>query len=123
MTCWSAATPSIPHLFHIARHLVRLAAELPKPNAERLREYRDSALESLKFQLFSPAPIHAELEKARLANSLTFLVENLGGAHPLVVKVLGERSPSARAAELIDGCKLARSRRAPPPRRRRLEGH
>ncbi len=66
-------------LFHIARHLVRMAAELPKPNADRLREYRDSALESLKFQLFSPAPIHAELEKARLANSLTFLAENLGG--------------------------------------------
>ncbi|MGH7170241.1 MAG: S46 family peptidase [Gemmataceae bacterium] len=105
------------HLFHIARHLVRMAAELPKANAERLREYRDSALESLKFHLFSPAPIHAELEKARLANSLTFLVENLGGSHPLVVKVLGERSPSSRAAELIDGCKLI-----DPAERRRLVG-
>jgi len=102
-------------LFHIARHLVRLAAELPKANAERLREYRDSALESLKFQLFSPAPIHPELEKARLANSLTFLIENLGGSYPLVVKVLGERAPSARATELIDGCKLA-----DPAERRRL---
>jgi hypothetical protein len=105
-------------LFHIARHLVRLAAELPRPNAERLREYRDSALESLKFQLFSPAPIHSELEKAKLANALTFLVENLGGSHPLVVKVLGERSPSARAVELIDGCKLA----DPAERRRLAEG-
>ncbi len=102
-------------LFHIARHLVRLAAELPKANAERLREYRDSALESLKFQLFSPAPIHAELEKARLANSLTFLAENLGGSHPLVVKVLDERAPSVRAAELIDSSKLA-----DPAERRRL---
>ena len=53
-----AATPSTRELFHIARHLVRLAAEQPKPNAERLREYRDSALESLEFQLFSPAPIY-----------------------------------------------------------------
>jgi len=105
-------------LFHIARHLVRMAAELPKANAERLREYRDSALESLKFQLFSPAPIHAELEKARLANSLTFLAENLGGGHPLAVKVLGERSPSARAAALIDGCKLI----DPAQRRRLAEG-
>lgn len=102
-------------LFHIARHLVRMAAELPRANAKRLREYRDSALESLKFQLFSPAPIHPELERAKLANSLTFLVENLGGAHPLVVKLLGERSPSARAAELIDGCKLL-----DPAERRRL---
>src|SRR4029077_7230300 len=53
-------------LFRIARHLVRLAAEKPKPNADRLREYRDSNLESLRFQLFSPAPIHAELERAKL---------------------------------------------------------
>jgi hypothetical protein len=102
-------------LFHIARHLVRLTTELPKPNAERMREYRDSALDSLKFQLFSPAPIHKELEKARLANSLTFLVENLGGLHPLVVKVLAERSPSARATEMIDGSKLT-----DPAERRRL---
>ena len=63
----------------------------------RLREYRDSALESLEFQLFSPAPIHPELERAKLAGSLTFLAENLGGEHPLVVKVLaGNRRPPAR---------------------------
>jgi hypothetical protein len=102
-------------LFHIARHLVRMAAELPRANAERLREYRDSALESLKFQLFSPAPIHPELERARLANSLTFLAEILGGAHPLLVKILGEKSPSARANELIEGCKLT-----DPAERRRI---
>jgi hypothetical protein len=105
-------------LFHIARHLVRMATELPKANAERMREYRDSALESLRFQLFSPAPIHTELEKARLANSLSFLVENLGGSHPLVVKVLAERSPAARATELIDACKL----RDPSGRRRLADG-
>jgi hypothetical protein len=93
-------------LFHIARHLVRLAAERPKPNAERLREYRDSNLESLEFQLFSPAPIYPELERARLANSLSFLAEQLGGDHPLVVKVLAGRSPAARAGELVEGCGL-----------------
>src|SRR5262249_8240922 len=42
--------------FRIARHLVRLVAEKGKPDAQRLREYRTAALESLKFQLFSPAP-------------------------------------------------------------------
>jgi hypothetical protein len=93
-------------LFHLARHLVRLAAERPKPNAERLREYRDSALESLEFQLFSPAPIYPELERARLASSFTFLAEQLGGDHPLVVKVLAGRSPAARADELVAGCGL-----------------
>jgi hypothetical protein len=102
-------------LFHIARHLLRLAVERPKPAAERLREYRDSALESLEFQLFSPAPIHAELERAKLAGSLSFLAERLGGDHPLVVRVLDGKPPAARAADLVAGCGLA-----DPGRRRQL---
>jgi hypothetical protein len=102
-------------LFAIARHLVRLADERPKPNSDRLREYRDSALESLEFQLFSPAPVHAELERVRLASSLTFLAENLGGDHPMVVQVMAGKSPTARAAELVNGCKVFE-----PEERRRL---
>ena len=93
-------------LFAIARHLVRLADELPKPSAERLREYRDSNLESLKFQLFSPAPIYPDLEKVKLAAGLTFMAEKLGGKHELVSKVLMGRSPNNRAAELIRGTRL-----------------
>ena len=107
-------------LFHIAHHLVRLATEKPKPNAERLREYRDSALESLEFQLFSPAPIHVELERAKLAGSLSFLAEQLGGEHPFIVKVLAGKAPAARAAELVAGTKLL-----DPAERKQLakEGH
>src|SRR5271163_3161467 len=62
-------------LFRIARHLVRLADELPKEDALRLPEYRSSALESLKFQLFSPAPISKEYEQMKMAGSLYFMVE------------------------------------------------
>jgi len=90
----------------IARHCVRMAAELPKANGERLREYRDSALESLKQILFSPAPIDPVLERARLQTSLTFLAEQLGGEHPLVLKVLAGRNPADRAADLVAGSKL-----------------
>ena len=49
-----------------ARILVRAAAEKPKPNGERLREYRESALPSLEQQLFSTAPIYKDLETAAL---------------------------------------------------------
>lgn len=94
-------------LFGIARHLVRLAAEKPRPNGDRLREYRDSALESLELQLFSPAPVYPDLERLRLAAGLSWLAENLGGEHPLVVKVLAGKSPAVRAEELIAGTKLA----------------
>jgi hypothetical protein len=102
-------------LFRIARQLVRMAAEKPRTNADRLREYRDSNLESLEFQVFSPAPIYPELERARLAGSLSFLAENLGGSHPLVILLLAGKAPAARAAELIAGTKLA-----DPRERRRL---
>ena len=88
-------------LFPLARHLVRLAAERPRPNTERLREYRDSALESLEFQLFSPAPIHPELERLRLAAGLTFLAENLGGDHPTVRQILAGKAPALRALQKI----------------------
>jgi hypothetical protein len=101
-----SATPPKAHaffspLFDVARHCVRLADELPKPSAERLREYRDSNLDSLKFSLYSPAPIYPELERAKLTASLTFLAENLGGDHELVKLVLAGKNPAARASELV----------------------
>jgi Peptidase S46 len=102
-------------LFQMARHLVRLAVEKPKRNADRLREYRDSNLESLELRLFSPAPIHRELEQAKLAGSLSFLAENLGGDHPLMTRVLAGRAPGPRAAELV-----AATRLVDPAERRKL---
>jgi hypothetical protein len=93
-------------LFAIARQIVRLNAEVAKPNADRLREYRDSNLESLKFQLFSPAPIYKDFERVRLSQSLSFMAEQLGAEHPLVVKALAGRSPAARVDELLASTKL-----------------
>ena len=93
-------------LFIHARHLVRLADELPKPNPDRLREYRDSNLDSLKLTLFSPAPLYPDLERTKLQASLSFLAEHLGGEHPVVVKVLAGKNPANRAAELVAGTKL-----------------
>src|SRR5882724_4300199 len=48
-------------LFDTAMTLVRLAEESPKPNAERLREFSEAGLDSLKLQLFSEAPIYDDL--------------------------------------------------------------
>ena len=105
-------------LFLIARHCVRMAAELPKPSGERLREYRDSNLDSLKLALFSPAPLYPELEQAKLRTSLLFLAENLGGDHEIVQKVLAGKNPADRAAELIAGTRLF----DPQERRKLVEG-
>jgi Peptidase S46 len=89
-------------LFTMARHCVRLNEELRKPSTDRLREYRESNLASLKFGLYSPAPIEKDLERAKLRASLTFLAETLGGEHPLVVMTLAGKNPSQRADELVD---------------------
>jgi len=92
--------------FQIARTLVRLADENAKPNPERLREYSDSARESLEQSLYSTAPIYDDFERAKLADSLGMLTEKLGGDHPLVQKVLAGKSPEERAAQLVAGTKL-----------------
>ncbi|HEV3262721.1 MAG TPA: S46 family peptidase [Gemmataceae bacterium] len=93
-------------LFQIARILVRAAEERPKQNSERLREFGESKLESLKLQLFSDEPIYDDYEQVKLADSLTWLAEQLGDDNPLVKKVLDGKSPQERAAELVNGTKL-----------------
>jgi hypothetical protein len=93
--------------FGYARTLVRLAEENSKPNAERLPEYTDSRRASLELGLYSPAPIYADFEKLKLADSLAFMVELLGADNALVKQVLNGKTPEARAAEMIDGTKLA----------------
>jgi peptidase S46-like protein len=93
-------------LFGFARTLVRLADESAKPNAERLPEYTDARRASLELGLYSPAPIHTDFEKLKLADSLDYMVELLGADNPLVKQVLDGKSPEARANELIDGTKL-----------------
>jgi hypothetical protein len=93
-------------LFSIARTLVRMADENEKPNGERLREFSDAGRASLELRLFSTAPIHADLELAKLADSLGYLTEQLGGDNPIVKKVLAGKGPAGRAAELLGGTKL-----------------
>lgn len=93
-------------LYSIAQDLVLMAAEDQKPSEERLREYRDSARESFEQQLYSPAPIYADFETVKLADSLAYLMEQRGGDDPLVAKVLNGKSPRDRAAELIRGTSL-----------------
>ena len=94
-------------LFTIARILVRMADETVKPNADRLREYRESNLDSLKQELFSPAPIYDDLETVLLADSLSMYLERKGYADVLAREVMADTSPRQRAAALVNGTRLA----------------
>lgn len=93
-------------LYSIARTLIRLAEELPKPNAERLPEYSDASLDSLYLRLFSPAPIYDELEVDRIASGLSRFAELFGADDPFVKKALAGKSPRERAAGLVAMTKL-----------------
>jgi hypothetical protein len=94
--------------YQMAMQLVLMAGEDKKPSQDRLREYRDSARESLELELFSTAPLYDDLEVAKLATELAMFVERRGGDDPLIVTMLAGKSPRERAAELISGSELAK---------------
>jgi hypothetical protein len=96
-------------LFAIARTLLRAAEEKPKANAERLREFRDSALPSLEHALFADDPVYSDFEIVKLTESLTWLANKLGSDDGIVKQVLAGKSPPERAAELILGTKLLKA--------------
>jgi len=93
-------------LYGIARMLVRLSEESTKPNADRLREYAEAGLDSLKQQLFSEAPIYNDLEIVKLTDSLSYLLEKAGG-EDYAKQIMADMSPVARATLLVSGTKLA----------------
>ncbi|HEY7513123.1 MAG TPA: S46 family peptidase, partial [Vicinamibacteria bacterium] len=101
-------------LLGIAGVVVQYVAEVKKPNGERLEAFRDSALASLENELYSPAPVHKDLEEAKLAERLRQSEEVLGREHPFVRAVLGGRTPAEVAREAVAGTKLdsADARRA-----------
>jgi len=94
------------HLAQFARTLVRAADEKPKPNPDRLREFRDSALPSLEQQLFSTEPIYKGLETALLADGLAEMQQTLGLDNPDVQKVLQGKTPADAAKDLIANTRL-----------------
>ena len=101
-----------------ARQIVVYAAEVKKPDAQRLDGYHDSQLDELKFYLLSPAPVYPEYEEALLAWSLQESLDQLGANDPFIKAVLDGRKPADVAAQVIRGSKMA----APAFRKSLVEG-
>ena len=93
-------------LLGIALSIVQYVAEVKKPDGVRLEGYHDSQLDSLRFRLFSPAPVYPAFEKAMLQEGLQLSVEELSASDPYVKAVLGGRTPAEVAQEAIAGTKL-----------------
>ncbi len=94
-------------LFRYARELVRAAAERPKPNTQRLREYADASLPRIEQRLAAPLPIYPELERLTLSFGLERMREWLGPDDAVVRQLLTDETPDSLAARLVDGSKLA----------------
>ena len=54
----------------------------------------------------APAPLNPAREKVNLTASLTFMQKYLGADHAIVKRILGDMTPEARAAELIDKTRI-----------------
>jgi Peptidase S46 len=90
-----------------ATTIVFYVKEVPKPDADRLNGYHDAQLETVRYNLFSTAPIYPDLEEANLAGTLQISLDQLGPDDPFLKIVLGGRPTSLVARELITGTKLA----------------
>ena len=105
-------------LMRLALQIVQYVAEIKKPDSDRLAPYHEAGLESLRFQLLSPAPIYPATEKLFMTSALTQAQEKLGKDDPYVHAILQGGDPKTVTDSIIDGSKL----RDPAVRRTLIEG-
>ncbi|MFN8178611.1 MAG: S46 family peptidase [bacterium] len=115
---WLYSEISASRLATIAQEIVRYVVEIEKPNGQRLEEYRDSRLESLRFRMFSPAPIWPDADAVALAAQLRDAAGVLRADDPFVKLALGGRPPEDVATSLLQATALG----DPSERRRLVEG-
>ncbi len=90
-----------------ALQIVRYVAEIKKPDGDRLPGFHEAQLESLRYAMFSPAPIYPEMEMARMAGGLKLSREQLGSDDEWLKVVLQGKEPDDVSREIISGTKLA----------------
>jgi len=93
-------------LFTLALQIVQYVAETKKPDGERLPQFHEAGLESLKYQMLSPAPVYPATEKAFMTATLKLAEEKLGKSDAFLAAILqgGDVEPTVNS--LVDGTKL-----------------
>ena len=71
--------------------MVEYVAEIKKPDGERLPGFHDAQLESLRFRMFSPAPVYKDMEIARMTGALDLDLSQVGPSDPFVRPCSTER--------------------------------
>jgi hypothetical protein len=90
-----------------AKELLRYAAEIGKPDGQRLQDYQDANLPATKADIVAAGADYPAVDKEYWAWWLTDMRFYLGADDPDVKAVLGKESPEQIADEIVGGTKLA----------------
>ncbi|MGD0157351.1 MAG: S46 family peptidase [Terracidiphilus sp.] len=93
-------------LFTLAMEIVQYVAEVKKPDGERLPQYHEAGLDSLRYQLLSPAPIYPSVEKMFMKNALNLAKEKLGVDDAYLRAIVHGGDIDKAVDALVDGTKL-----------------
>ncbi len=93
-------------LANMATTIVEYVAEIKKPDGERLPGFHDAQLDSLRFEMYSPAPIYKDMEIARMTGALNLDLSEVGPSDSFVRAVLNGKDPRDAAALIIGSTKL-----------------
>jgi hypothetical protein len=91
----------------LAIEIVEYVTEVKKPDGERLPEFHEAGLESLKYQLLSPAPIYPATEKLFMITALKLCQEKMGKDDAFLQAILAGGEVDATVNKLVDGTKMA----------------
>jgi len=94
-------------LFTLAMEIVQYVAEVKKPDGERLPQYHEAGLDSLRYQLLSPAPVYPAVEKMFMKNALNLAKEQLGADDAYLQAIVQGGDIDKAVDALLDGTKLA----------------
>jgi hypothetical protein len=94
-------------LFNTALNIVQYVTEIKKPDGERLDQFHEAGLESLRYRMYSPATIYPSTEKLYMSTDLKLAVEKLGKDDAYVQAILQGGDVDKAVGALVDGTKLA----------------
>jgi len=93
-------------LFTDALEIVQYVAEVKKPDGERLPQFHEAGLDSLRYELLSPAKIYPSTEKLYMKTALNMAKEKLGGDDAYLQAIVQGGDIDKAIDALVDGTKL-----------------
>jgi hypothetical protein len=94
-------------LFSLALMIVQYVSDIKKPDGDRLPQFHEAGLESLRYRLLSPAPIYPSTEKLFMTSALKLGEEKLGKNDEFLQAILQGGDVDKTVDAMVDGTKLA----------------